>query len=132
VRAAVLAYWSVHFVYSTRLRMDQILAWPPVIWTARILLVTIMGGSSYVLWLLMARFLRPKNVLELLKAEPPKLDEVGGEFAGAKASVKFAAQGEALKTLTRRVKLLEGQIETLRVANVDTVDGLMEGSNDED
>lgn len=82
--------------------------------------------------LLLARFLRPKHVWALMKASPPILDEVGGEFAGAKASVKFAAQGQALEAVQQRVAHLEKVVEDLRIAGsrtTDSVEKLQERGN---
>ncbi|HEX8694690.1 MAG TPA: hypothetical protein VF746_19855 [Longimicrobium sp.] len=100
--------------------MDRIFGWPGVYWTARILLIIVMGGGSCVLLLLLARFLRPRHVLALLRSDPPKLDEVGGEFAGAKASVKFAAQSTAMETLSQRVIALEQRVDELRTLGSET------------
>ena len=96
--------------------MDRIFGWPPVYWTARILLVIVMGGGAWILFVLFARFLRPKVVWALFKSDPPMLDEVGGEFAGAKATVKFSRHDEALKSLDARVVTLEENVGKLRLA----------------
>lgn len=100
--------------------MDRIFGWPGVYRTARILLIIVMGGGSCVLLLLLARFLRPRHVLALLRSDPPKLDEVGGEFAGSKASVKFAGQNTAMDSLSRRVTALEQRVDELRTLGSET------------
>ena len=81
----------------------------------------------------MSRFLSPRNVWKLIRADLPKLDEVGGEFAGAKANVKFVAQGEALNTLEERVATLELIVERLGRADTEALvqlERLKEGDAD--
>jgi hypothetical protein len=114
--------------------MNEILGWPPVVWTARILLVPVMGSATWITLVLVVRFFRPRNLRKLLRAELPTLDEVGGEFAGAKANVKFTAQGKALNTLEERVATLELVVERLGRADTEALvqlERLKEGEADE-
>jgi predicted metalloprotease len=111
--------------------MDRIFGWPGVYWTARILLAIVMGGGSLIVLVLLIRFMRPSHVLKVLKSDPPQLDEVGGEFAGAKASVKFAGQSSAVDALGQRVTTLEARVEelwNLSAGTAVTVERLMKES----
>lgn len=101
--------------------MDEIFNWPPVVWPARILLVTLMGCGAWITLVLAIRFFRPGNLMALLRAELPKLDEVGGEFAGAKASVKFGAPGKAMSSLEQRVASLEDVVEQLGLVDTEAL-----------
>ena len=72
-------------VFSTRahrdpgeLAVDEILRWPPVIWTARAFIVIVVGGGSWSVGLYLARFLRPKHVWKLITGELPKFKDVSG------------------------------------------------------
>ncbi|HEU0052936.1 MAG TPA: hypothetical protein VFQ39_07150 [Longimicrobium sp.] len=94
--------------------MDRIFGWPLVVWMARIALVTVMGCGAWMLIVLLARYFRPKHVWALMKADLPRLTEVGGEFAGARATVKFEGQNRALDALAERVAALEAAAETQR------------------
>lgn len=87
--------------------MSEIFAWPPVIWTARVLLLILMGGSGYIFILFVLRFLNWKTIKGMALASPPEIESVGGEFAGAKAEVKLVAHGHQLTTIEQRVKNLE-------------------------
>lgn len=92
---------------------NGILSWPGVVWTARMLLVVVFGGGTWVLLLQLARFFQPRNVLAMLRARPPKLDEVSGEFGGAKASLKFGSHDAALQGIEARVSELENRVARL-------------------
>lgn len=98
---------------------NGILGWPGVVWTARMLLVVVFGGGAWVLLLQLARFFQPRNVLAMLRARPPRLNEVSGEFAGAKASLKFAAQDETLAALIKRIVAVEQAVDMIRQASVE-------------
>ena len=89
--------------------MSDILAWPPVVWTARLLLVILMGGSAYVFLLFILRFLNWQTIKVMANAAPPQIESVGGEFAGAKAEVKLVAQGRQLTSVEQRLAQLEEQ-----------------------
>lgn len=69
--------------------MNGILEWPPIIWTVRIALLILVGGAAYLFVLLIARFFRWTNIRTMLLADPPSVESVGGEFAGAKAELKL-------------------------------------------
>jgi hypothetical protein len=110
--------------------MNEILGWAPVVWTARILLVPVMDSATWITLLLMIRFFRPGNLRKLLRAELPKLDEVGGEFGGAKANVKFVAQGKVLNALEERMAVLERHVETLESVDTNTLAALKESERE--
>jgi len=87
--------------------MSQILSWPPIVWTARILLLLLMGGTGYIFLLFLLRFLNWNTVKGMALAAPPEIESVGGEFAGAKAEVKLVAQGRQLTSIEQRVQDVE-------------------------
>ena len=69
--------------------MEGIPEWPPIIWTVRITLLILVAGGAYLFVLLIARFLRWTNIRAMVLADPPRVESVGGEFAGAKAELKL-------------------------------------------
>jgi hypothetical protein len=83
--------------------MSQILTWPPIVWTARILLLILMGGTAYIFLLLLLRFLNWRTIKGMALASPPQIESVGGEFAGAKAEVRLVAQGRQLTSIEKRL-----------------------------
>lgn len=103
--------------------MDKLLDWPPIIWTARILLLILMGGGGYLFLLFLLRFLSWRNVKGMAGADPPQIDSLSGEFAGAKAEVKLVAQGKQLKTVEQRMTDLEAEhaalVEAVREMRAD-------------
>jgi hypothetical protein len=94
--------------------MDKILGWPPILWTLRVALFTLLVGCTYIFVLLLARFLRPAHVRYLLRAGLPRVKSVGGEFAGTKGEVHFAeAQDAQIAGLELRVNGLQTNVERL-------------------
>lgn len=87
--------------------MAEIIDWPPIVWTARILLLIVMGGTGYVFILFLLRFLNWSNIKGMAHASPPEIESVGGEFAGAKAEVKLVAQGQKLRSMEQRLTDVE-------------------------
>jgi hypothetical protein len=87
--------------------MRDIFGWLPVVWTARIVLLILIGGSGYIFLLFLTRFLNWKNIKGMALAAPPQVESVGGEFAGAKGEVRLVAQGRQLKSIEQRVADLE-------------------------
>lgn len=70
--------------------MKLIIEWLPLIWTLRISLLIVIAGGAYLYVLLIARFFRWRTIRDMVLADPPKVESVGGEFAGAKAEVKLS------------------------------------------
>jgi hypothetical protein len=89
--------------------MDKLFDWLPIIWTARILLLILMGGGGYVFLLFLLRFLNWKTMKEMAGAPPPQVDSFSGEFGGAKAEVKLVAHGKQLKSVEERMTDLEAE-----------------------
>jgi hypothetical protein len=87
--------------------MGEILGWQPFVWTARVVLLILLGGTGYVFILFLIRFLNWKNIKGMAHASPPQIESVGGEFAGAKAEVRLVAQDRQLLTLDQRLRALE-------------------------
>ena len=89
--------------------MSRIFDRPALIWTVRIALVIVVSCGVYLFGLLIARFFRWKVIRAMVRADPPRVESVGGEFAGAKAEVKLAQQEAS--SLDGRVAELEARIE---------------------
>src|SRR5829696_2580567 len=100
--------------------MDEILRWPPVIWTARAFIVIVVGGGSWTVGLYLARFLRPKHFWKLITGELPKFKDVGGtmklfgqELAGHATldtvrDLEIEALGQRLRRVEEQVRKLIG------------------------
>lgn len=99
---------------------NGILGWPGVTWTARLFIVLVLFGGGWIFALFLARFFRPRNVVGLVRSPIPRIAEVGGEFAGAEATIKFMEHGEALETVFGRLQMVERRMEELRLAAVET------------
>lgn len=91
--------------------MNGILQWLPIIWTVRIGLLILLCGSAYLFVLLIARFFRWTNIRTMVLAELPRVESVGGEFAGAKAELKLFQYEES--GLEHRVADLESKVKEL-------------------
>jgi hypothetical protein len=100
--------------------MGQVFGYPAVYWSARFLLIVGMAGTGWLLVLLLARFFRPKHIVQMFRAAPPRVHEIGGEFRGVKATVKFAAYDDALEVFEARLSLLEYSVEVLKQAGRET------------
>lgn len=91
--------------------MSGVLEWPPIIWTLRIALLILVAGAAYLFVLLIARFFRWTNIRSMVLAEPPRVESVGGEFAGAKGEVRLFHLERS--GLDHRVATLEEQVARL-------------------
>jgi hypothetical protein len=96
--------------------MGQVFGYPGVYWSARFLLIVGMVGIGWLLMLLLARFFRPKHIVQMFRAAPPRVHEIGGEFRGVKATVKFAAYDDVLELLRTQVANLEQRVAKLEAA----------------
>jgi hypothetical protein len=52
-------------------------------------------------------------VIALIKADPPRVEEIGGEFGGIKGRIRFNAQAAALTVLENRIDANEAVIGRL-------------------
>jgi hypothetical protein len=104
--------------------MDELLGWPPILWTLRVFAITLLTGCTYVFVLLVARFLRPSHVRALITASLPRIQRIGGEFAGTKGEIEFAlGQDARVIALEMRVDGLQESVEYLvRRVNSDGTD----------
>lgn len=95
--------------------MHRFVDWPPIFWTLRIGILIVLAGGLHVFVLLVSRFFRWSNIRSMLLAEPPRVESVGGEFAGAKAELKLfqRAQGEQQRNLDQRVTEVESKLRML-------------------
>jgi len=112
--------------------MDEILRWPPVIWTARAFIVIVVGGGSWTVGLYLAHFLRPKHFWKLLTAELPKFKDVSGtmklfgqELAGH-ATLDTVRDLE-IEALGQRLKVLEEQVKDFATLGAKTVESAQLG-----
>ena len=98
--------------------MERFVYWLPIFWTLRfgILIVLFTGFCVYIL--LVSRFFRWKTVRAMFRAEPPRVESVGGEFAGAKAEVKLSkhVDAEQLALLQTQVAEVQAQLDKLKAA----------------
>jgi len=95
--------------------VDEILNWPPIIWTARAAIVIVIGGGSWTVGLYLARFLRPKHFWKLVTAEPPEFKTVGGsaKILGqelAATTTLDTVRDREIEALNRRIAALEEQV----------------------
>ncbi len=102
--------------------MSEILTWPPVLWTARVLLTILLGGASYVVALYFVRFLRPKHVKRLLTADLPTIHALGGsaEVLGQKLELNATLDHQRdaeIRALEQGLQAAVGMIEQLSSAN---------------
>ena len=101
--------------------MNEILLWPPVLWTARVLLLILLGGGVLTASLYLVRFLRPRNLWALLTAELPAFRRVGGTAKVLGQELTLNAELDErrdlqLQTIARRLEAVETQIEGLDTA----------------
>ena len=87
--------------------MDRFIGWPPIFWTLRIRIPIVLVGGLHVFLLLISRFFRLKTVRAMLLADPPRVDPVGGEFAGAKAELTLHRGASEAEMEAFRVRLEE-------------------------
>lgn len=117
--------------------VDEILRWPPVIWTARAFIVIVVGGGSWTVGLYLARFLRPKHLWRLLTAELPKFKDVSGTMKvlgqelAAHATLDTVRDRE-IEALDRRLKILEEQVTDFAAIGVKTIESAEPGENRND
>jgi hypothetical protein len=107
--------------------MDEILRWPPVIWTARAFIVIVVGGGSWTVGLYLARFLRPKHFWKLITGELPKFKDVSGtmklfgqELAGH-ATLDTVRDLE-IEALGQRIAVLEAQVTDFAAIGAKTME----------
>jgi hypothetical protein len=95
--------------------MKRIIEWLPLIWTLRVSLLIVIAGGAYLYVLLIARFFRWGTIRDMVLADPPQVESVGGEFAGAKAEVKLSQQGQEKRQINvgQRVTELEASVRML-------------------
>ena len=96
--------------------MSDVLSFPGAYWTVRIMATVFMAGATWLAVLVLARFFRPRHIKALVLADLPKLDEIGGEFGGVKARIRFNAQASTLSSLEHRMVVIEGALERLTAA----------------
>ena len=118
--------------------MDDILNWPPVIWTARAFIVIVVGGGSWTVGLYLARFLRPKHFWKLVTGELPKFKDVSGtmkvfgqELAGHATldtvrDLEIEALGQRLGRVEEQVRKLIGIGTNVLDPNATTEEGHVE------
>lgn len=113
--------------------MGQVFSHPAVYWVARVMAMVVMLGGTWLTMLMLARFFRPSHVVRLVMADLPKLEELSGEFGGAKGRIRFNAQAAALRELEDRIDAIEmvlNQLGQVVDGHGDALDDLMrEGGN---
>lgn len=95
--------------------MDRFLDWPPILWTLRIAILIVVIGGLHVFVLVVSRFFRWKTVRAMVLADPPRVESLGGEFAGAKAELKLSKLDEhQVIALREQVRQVQEQLDQLR------------------
>lgn len=69
--------------------VNEILLWPPILWTVRVVSLIVLAGAGLSSILLFARFFRPAHVRTMWNARLPRVSELGGEVAGNKLAIKL-------------------------------------------
>lgn len=89
--------------------MDRFIGWRPIFWTLRIGIRIVLVGGIHVFLLVVSRFFRWKTVRAMLLADPPRVDSLGGEFAGAKAELKLhrGASEAEMEVIRQLEKLID-------------------------
>lgn len=98
--------------------MERFAYWMPIFWTLRIGILIVLFTGFCVYILLGSRFFRPKTVRAMLLADPPHVESVGGEFAGAKAEVKLSkhVDAEQLALLQTQLARIQVQLDDMNAA----------------
>ncbi|MBA2244019.1 MAG: hypothetical protein H0W11_03625 [Gemmatimonadetes bacterium] len=118
--------------------MEALLSWPPLLWTARALLLVLLVSAGIVTALFMVRFFRPTNLRALLLADLPSLAsfsaslKVLGQELSANASLD-TKRDQQIRALEERLRDVEATTEELRLALESFSEALLrrEGSDEE-
>jgi len=92
--------------------MNLIFGYPAVYWSVRIFVMLVTASAGWMVLLMLARFFRPKHILAMVRADPPKVDEISGEFRGFKARITFGRTA-ALDVLEHRIAAVEMSVQRL-------------------
>lgn len=94
--------------------VEEILLWPPVLWTLRLVTLIVLAAIGLAVFLLLARFLRPMHLKAMLMADIPRVSEIGGEVAGNKIAIKLdQTQSAQIEALVSQVAVLETNMRRL-------------------
>lgn len=88
--------------------MDSVLHWTPLFWALRIAIFVVVVDCLGLFALVTARFFRWKHMRRLVLADLPEVRRLGGQGAGAGATVELAdARDVQIATLTEQVAELK-------------------------
>lgn len=94
--------------------MDSVLDWTPLVWALRIATLVVVVDGLGLFTLLTARFFRWNHVKRLVLADLPEVRKLGGQVAGAGATVELAeARDGQLAHLERRVEDIRRTLDVL-------------------
>lgn len=94
--------------------MQSLLQWPPVLWALRIVTLVVLVDGLALFALVTARFFRWKHVKQLVLADLPRVQSVGGGIGGTKATVELATgEAEQIAALGERVAALQQRLDVL-------------------
>lgn len=104
-----------------------------VVWIARVLLIVLMAGTTFILLLYLARFFRLKHILRMMKGELPGMPTgwsmKGGKLKTPMGELEFTrvddAQDTQIDAVDKRLRTLEEDVERLTEA-VDLISGALE------
>jgi hypothetical protein len=95
--------------------MDPVLHWTPLVWALRVVALVILVDGLGLFTLATARFFRWKHMKRLVLADLPRVRRLGGEIAGAGATVELGQgpRDEQILLLEQRVAELHRRIDEL-------------------
>ena len=113
--------------------MNELLAWDPILWTARVFVLIVLAGGSFVTLLYLARFFRPKHIWRLITGDLPEFREVGGSAKafGQEIAVKGTLDNEQdrqIRAMGEQVARLEERLGSLVQAVEYITDGVDDAS----
>ena len=105
--------------------MHGVLQWFPIVWALRIVTLVVLVDGLALFTLLTARFFRWKHVKQLVLADLPRVQRLGGAIGGTNATVELASDhDEQVAALRERVATLQRTLDAV-------VSQVKQGSNDE-
>jgi len=94
--------------------MNSVLHWTPLFWALRIAILVVVLDGLGLFALVTARFFRWKHMRRLVLADLPEVRRLGGQVAGAGATVELAeAHDVQFGQLERQVEELRRKLDLL-------------------
>lgn len=94
--------------------MDSVLHWTPLFWALRIATLVVVLDGLGLFALVTARFFRWKHVRRLVLADLPEVRRLGGQVAGAGATVELVeARDGQIAEINRKIEELRRRMDDL-------------------